>query len=735
MQARIWLLAGLVVLIGLMGCNETSGSVCEADSDCAQGEACFSGTCQVPPGCVIDRDCPYASYCLSGTCTPASVCSSWEDCEEGYDCVEGTCRPFNFPLGCQSDEDCDSSQYCETDSGICLPKTNPDGDQVPDGDRVDGDAIIDGDKPDGDTVPDGDIAPDGDVADGDITLDGDTQVDGDMDYGNLCKPCSSATECNPLGGDMCLTDQSGQSFCARLCDIDHNPCPSSFICEEIFGSTVTFQCRPETGFCSDMPDGDVPDGDAADGDQPDGDAVCSGACVSTMNDICYGDSLCRCVNSTFTLTGCAQICAQQGSSGFSGCGYDNTAGEDICHCTGTVDGDVAEDYCPGYSGANSCCAPSNPCGLDNDDWCDCGGACSWEASDCAEPTMCPGYSGASYCCALDDPCDYGADGICDCEGACSWDDSDCNETGEGQCGLCQDSTDCLSGFKCISYTGSDLAPFCVKDCTGGLACPSGSSCYQNRCIPTVTDAWCVTNDLHVIDSCDFEDTIACTDGSEVCNAQDLSCDPLTTDGDVETEPCTGACSNTDPLVCLDSDTLCACESGQLQSFNCQTICTDAGYDFAVECGDNPDTDGDVCFCDYDIQSVGTCADPIEITSLPFMHTSTTIGLSDNYSGEDCDDVRSWGGENVYHIVVTNEAPILDIFVETSVSGYDIVLTVRQPCNTNPNACSVIDAELDGETESVALDFGDFRGDFYIMVDGYGSADVGAYTILVRKHVE
>ena len=85
----------------------------------------------------------------------------------------------------------------------------------------------------------------------------DTQVDGEdgeqqIDYGDLCRYCSSHDDC---GGpnDYCLRNsQNGEIFCGKDCS--NEPCPPEFTCFEIPTQTgFVYQCVPEDGTCSDFP--------------------------------------------------------------------------------------------------------------------------------------------------------------------------------------------------------------------------------------------------------------------------------------------------------------------------------------------------------------------------------------------------------------------------------------------------------------------------------------------------
>jgi hypothetical protein len=102
----------------------------------------------------------------------------------------------------------------------------------------------------------------------------------------------------------------------------------------------------------------------------------------------------------------------------------------------------AVPFCDGYTGDNLCCKEFNtdgevPCPfLTGNGVCDCGDNCSWDTGDCTgtdtgsdtgtdTAAYCAGYTGTDDCCTDADPCGYAGDGYCDCGGYCAWDATDC----------------------------------------------------------------------------------------------------------------------------------------------------------------------------------------------------------------------------------------------------------------------------------------------------------------------
>lgn len=101
-------------------------NVCQADSDCPQGDVCKSNQCVAPstsPGniltCTKDSDCPSGEACVGtgqwATCTAKSnVCQYSSECAQGKVCADGECLT-----------DCSQGQTCPTGTactkGICEP--------------------------------------------------------------------------------------------------------------------------------------------------------------------------------------------------------------------------------------------------------------------------------------------------------------------------------------------------------------------------------------------------------------------------------------------------------------------------------------------------------------------------------------------------------------------------------------------------------------------------------------
>ena len=203
-----------------------------------------------------------------------------------------------------------------------------------------------------------------------------------------------------------------------------------------------------------------------------------------------------------------QTFAGGGSGPANTCGNGTCdAAEDCSACPGDCPcasgescqaGVCAAPNCPGYTGTDPCCTTANACGYGSDGYCDCGGFCTWEASDCTAAPVCGDgtCNGTEDCttCATDcGACsDVCGDGTCGSAETCSSCPTDC-----GPCaGYCGDGT-CGSGETC-GNCATDCGP-CVKDaggldvfqfdagggpsgCTADAQCPNVCNVATGQCV-------------------------------------------------------------------------------------------------------------------------------------------------------------------------------------------------------------------------------------------------------------
>jgi hypothetical protein len=84
---------GIFILfsIFLLFCPVDSQAVCNADSDCSQGQFCWNDLCRTGSGtaCVDSSSCPQGEFCAAGKCVTG--CSIHCDCPQGQYCYYGQC--------------------------------------------------------------------------------------------------------------------------------------------------------------------------------------------------------------------------------------------------------------------------------------------------------------------------------------------------------------------------------------------------------------------------------------------------------------------------------------------------------------------------------------------------------------------------------------------------------------------------------------------------------------------
>ncbi len=88
-------------------CVEGTCQQCRDDTNCAEGEQCKGGRCEVKPECVRDGDCADDKVCRSGKCQ--FECETNEDCGTGLECQDNRCVD---PLACSDDGECTGGFKC-----------------------------------------------------------------------------------------------------------------------------------------------------------------------------------------------------------------------------------------------------------------------------------------------------------------------------------------------------------------------------------------------------------------------------------------------------------------------------------------------------------------------------------------------------------------------------------------------------------------------------------------------
>jgi hypothetical protein len=263
----------------------------------------------------------------------------------------------------------------------------------------------------------------------------------DSGDGNSFPDCTLGTDCSDCGGATTKFGRiGGTSLCTNSCATNTNgKCedggPNAVAGTCAFGTDCA-DCKTRLGICLDTCS-DAYDGTCDDGGPNSSDDVCG------LGTDCFdcgirfggrGQSLCDGSTGVF--------CTPQG-------GDDEFAIDDgTCQCPDcpwdATDCKVAASKCDGRA-LGACCAPNNPCKLQFDGVCSCGGWCDWETPDCG-----PSFPVPKCDTSISDGCDFTSpdltlqkNGKCDCQGACSW-ETDCTAVKT----ICKDTCKSANDFTC-----------------------------------------------------------------------------------------------------------------------------------------------------------------------------------------------------------------------------------------------------------------------------------------------
>ncbi|HEX4341403.1 MAG TPA: hypothetical protein VH062_36090 [Polyangiaceae bacterium] len=421
--------------LGLAAGKDCTPAVCTAGGkDCKTNSECC-------PGAGGDPVC--ATFTSTGTATCSDYCSSNADCASGC-CIllisgRGACAPDATSCSemcrkadetCDQDSDCCAPDVCAPNSDfgprLCRPKCTTNATCTPEFCVKDeagrGSCSTSGGGLCTDTCK---LAMDGSCEDGATPQDY-----SDCALGSDCTDCGGASKTARLGGttfcfDTCTThtnkkcEDGGTGAQAASCD---------------FGSDCT-DCGPRLG-------------------------ICDNSCGYTANDGYCDDGGTDAFDSNCAFgTDCADCGVRFGGRGQGKCdgstGYrctpnggvlDDLSIEDgTCQCPDcawdAVDCKTPASLCDGKT-LGVCCAPNNPCHIQFDGICACGGWCDWETPDCGPtfpPTLCDGtITGCTYT-------NYNkaflGNNTCNCKGACSWEQAECASLGELCADTCKSAND------------------------------------------------------------------------------------------------------------------------------------------------------------------------------------------------------------------------------------------------------------------------------------------------------
>ena len=441
------------------------------------------------------------------------------------------------------------------------------------------------------------------------------------EHSNLCKPCSSGSECKAVGGaeDVCVKYGDEGSFCGGAC-AEAEDCPWGFSCLEVetVDGILTTQCVAEAGVCP-----------------------CTGKSASLAlwtpcrqeNEfgLCTGKRFCA----ETGLTDCdAAVPAEETCNGLDDdCDEltdepDEVGGDFVNLCDD--DNECTDDSCDGDTGCQYAaledgeCMDGNPCTV-ADNCVD--GVCVGDPVVCDDENpctdnLCTETGGCEYVpnnadCDDGDPCTVGDD--CD-DGECVGAMMPCECNVDSDCAALEDGDICNGTLICDVFT---LPHKCEVDPATTIICPEPQG-HNAICLETTCDAAtgvcgldptndgfpcedgdaCTVADLCATGECAAGQPANCNDGNpctaDSCDAE-AGCQHANTAADCEdgsvctlSDQCVdGTCIGGEPLACDDSNP-----------------CTDDACDDAVGCvyeaNDAPCSDGNACTIN-DACSDGQCA--------------------------------------------------------------------------------------------------------------------------------
>jgi hypothetical protein len=563
-------------------------STCKLSSECDDGQACTTDSCDVDAGCQH--------------VTNTIGCTDGNACTQGDSCNGGSCQG-GLPINCDDGNPC-TADSCDPAAG-CVHSNNTaactDGNACTVGDQCSGGSCVSSglvNCADNNPCTDDACTPavgcvhvngfgacsDGNACTANDACSGGACVPGGPLDCNDDNPCTTDS-CSPAGGcshannsaactdgNACTTNdtcsdgacQPGpQALCA-----DGNACTSD-LCDAALG--CVFANTVDGSGCSD--------GDACSLT----DVCVIGACLATNPVICAGSDGCHIAGTCDSASG---LCSNPSKPDGTTCN-DNNA------CT-------QSDTCQGGS-----CAGSNPVICASSDQCHIAGSCDVTTGTCSNPSKSDGSACTDgNACTQSDTCQNGActgsnpivcsaSDQCHVAGTCDATNGTCSNPSKNDGSSCNDGNACTQSDTCQSGTcnGSNPVTCSASDqchdagmcdsATGSCSNPSkndGSSCNDGNA--------CTQSDTCQSGTCNGSNPVTCS-ASDQCHDAGI-CDSAT-----------GSCSNpskndgsscNDGNACTQSDT---CQSGTCNGSN------------PVTCGAS-DQCHDAGTCD---SATGTCSNP------------------------------------------------------------------------------------------------------------------------------
>ena len=433
-------------------------------------------------------------------------------------------------------------------------------------------------------------------------------------HANLCRPCTSGSDCKSPGGaeDVCVDYAVEGSFCGGACTTGDD-CPWGFSCVTTLtvDGISTQQCVADAGSCpctgksaalalwtpcEVTNEWGACGGKRVCGAEGLGDCDAATATQESCNgldDDCDGDIDEPVLDPPASLCDDGNPCTVDTCNGAAGCAHETlTKGE-------CIDGDscTVGDHCDAgiCVGSPVDCNDNNPC---TDDSCDGFGGCSFadNVADCDDEDPCTvaDECNGGICAGFAIPCDCQEDGDCAaledgnlCNGTLFCDQTQLpyqcrvDEASVVKCPLPAPGPNavCLAAV-CVSATGvCGLEPANEGlACSDGDACTVGDLCAEGECVGGAA-AVCADNNGCTDDSCDPQGGCKYVDNLAACNDGDA----CTTSDQCAAGQCVGD-------VALDCDDGNVCTDDKCDgAAGCQSISNAAACDDGNAC-----TTGDLC---------------------------------------------------------------------------------------------------------------------------------------------
>ena len=301
---------------------------------------------------------------------------------------------------------------------------------------------------------------------------------------------------------------------------------------------------------------------------------------------------------------------------------------------------------------------------------------------------------------------------------------DCN-TESGECEKAQDhcdNTPCPSHFVCNHVSGD-----CDMDATH---CDNAGCALRHTCEQATGDC---------IPGADHCTTAGCTNNYE-CNANDGRCYP----SQASQSACSGSCDGNTDQYCIDGGNfLCDCDD-TLSVLDCEVYCLDEGYPYLEGCSRYTPESGSAyyrCDCGQYPDTMGTCAQPVEIERFPFKHAWDIynimgMGAANNLNPNGCTPtggIVADGPDRVYRLEARGQERY-QIRVTTELG--DPWVTIRASCgnaDTNNWCMSASGTVMLAAREDMTVTIPE-TGDYFIAVEGApgGLIPIVSYTLTVTK---